>query len=72
MVEIKKCSFCGGEIEPGTGKMYVKKDGTVFNFCSNKCHKNMIELKRVPRVTAWTAKAVTEKAARIKATEKKE
>ena len=22
-----KCSFCGKDIEPGTGKIYVKKDG---------------------------------------------
>lgn len=72
MAEIKKCSFCGDEIELGTGKMYVKKDGTVLNFCSNKCFKNMIQLKRVPRTTAWTQKAVTEKAARLKAAEKKE
>ena len=31
MAEIRKCSFCGQDIEPGTGKMYVKKDGTVYN-----------------------------------------
>ena len=72
MAEIKKCSFCGNEIELGTGKMYVKKDGTVLNFCTNKCFKNMIQLKRVSRTTAWTQKAVTEKAARLKAAEKKE
>ncbi|MCK9323112.1 MAG: 50S ribosomal protein L24e [Candidatus Methanomethylophilaceae archaeon] len=72
MVDIKKCSFCGSEIEPGTGKMYVKKDGTVYNFDSNKCYKNMILLKRVARTTAWTEKAGIEKQARIKALEKKE
>jgi large subunit ribosomal protein L24e len=72
MAEIKKCSFCGNEIELGTGKMYVKKDGTVLNFCSNKCFKNMVQLKRVSRTTAWTQKAATEKAARLKAAEKKE
>ena len=71
MVEVKKCSFCGSDIEPGTGKMYVKKDGTVLNFCTNKCHKNMIELKRVPRTTAWTEKFAEEKEARVKAIEKK-
>ena len=49
MVEQKICSFCGASIEPGTGKMYVKKDGTTFLFCSNKCSKNMIEMGRVPR-----------------------
>ena len=72
MAEIRKCSFCYREIEPGTGKMFVKKDGTVLNFCTNKCYKNMIELKRVPRTTEWTDKAKSEKAIRIKALEKKE
>jgi large subunit ribosomal protein L24e len=54
MVEQKLCSFCGKDIEPGTGKMYVKKDGTVFLFCSNKCNKNMINMRRVPRNVEWT------------------
>lgn len=72
MVETRKCSFCGAGIEPGTGKMYVKKDGAVMNFCTNKCYKNMVQLKRVPRTTAWTEKFAVEKAARIKASEKKE
>jgi len=56
MVERRICSFCGTEIEPGTGKMYVKKDATVFHFCSNKCQKNQIKLKRSPRRTKWTKK----------------
>ncbi len=72
MAEKRICSFCGAEIEPGTGKMFVKKDGTVLNFCTNKCYKNMIELKRVPRTTAWTAKFADEKEARLRAAEKKE
>ena len=54
MVERRVCTFCGTEIEPGTGKMYIKKDATVFFFCSNKCQKNMINLKRVPRRVRWT------------------
>ena len=72
MAEKRVCSFCGAEIEPGTGKMFVKKDGTVLNFCTNKCYKNMIELKRVPRTTEWTDKAKSEKAIRLKSAEKKE
>ncbi len=63
----RKCSFCGAPIEPGTGKMYVKKDGTILFFDANKCYKNMIELKRVARTTAWTEKAHIEKEARLKA-----
>ena len=33
------CNFCEQEIPKGTGKLYVKKDGKMINFCSNKCHK---------------------------------
>jgi len=72
VAEIRKCTFCGATIEPGTGKMYVKKDGSVYFLDTNKCYKNMVELKRVPRTTAWTEKAHTEKAARLKVAEKKE
>ena len=32
MVDIKKCTFCGKELEPGTGRMVVKKDGTIQLF----------------------------------------
>ncbi len=49
-----KCSFCGTEIERGTGKMFVKKDGKIFYFCSNKCEKNTFKLKRKPREVKWT------------------
>ncbi len=71
MVEKRKCTFCGVDIEPGSGSMYVKKDGTVMNFCTKKCHKNMVSLKRVPRTTAWTEQFATEKQARLKSMEKK-
>ncbi len=48
------CSFCGKEIKKGTGTMFVKKDGTTFNFCSSKCEKNLLKLKRNPRKIKWT------------------
>ena len=54
MVDKRSCSFCGNDIEPGTGKLYIKKDGTKLNFCSNKCQKNMVGLKRVNRNVRWT------------------
>ena len=41
------------EIEEGTGKMYVKRDGSIYFFCSSKCEKNMIKLGRVPRKVKW-------------------
>lgn len=49
-----KCSFCGDVIKPGTGKMFVKKDGNVLNFCSMKCEKNMLSLNRKSRFLKWT------------------
>lgn len=63
MVERKVCTFCGGDIEPGTGRMYIKKDGTSFNFCSNKCRKNMVKLGRTPRWVKWTKNFVRAKGA---------
>ncbi len=50
----RKCSFCGREIEPGTGMMYVKKDGTILYFCSSKCRKNMLKTRRDPKKIRWT------------------
>ncbi len=48
------CDFCGTAIEPGTGKMYVKKDGTVFRFCSSKCQNAQIKRNFKARITPWT------------------
>lgn len=51
-----KCSFCSTQIEKGTGKMFVKIDGKIFYFCSSKCEKNQLKLKRNPVKTGWVAK----------------
>jgi len=50
----RSCSFCGNEIDPGTGKMFIRKDGTIYLFCSSKCQANLLRLGRVPRWTPWT------------------
>jgi len=63
MVDKRNCSFCGREIEPGTGMMFIRKDASIFNFCSSKCRKNMIHLERIPRRTRWTTAFVDMKAA---------
>ncbi len=49
-----KCSFCANEMERGTGKMFVKVDSTTYFFCSTKCEKNMLKLRRIPRNVSWT------------------
>lgn len=43
--------------------MFVKKDGTTMLFCTNKCYKNMVELKRVPRNVTWTKAYASQKVA---------
>ena len=53
-----KCTFCGDVIKPATGKMYVQKDAKVLYFCSSKCEKNMLKLKRKPITTKWSKRFV--------------
>ena len=49
-----KCSFCENAMPPGTGKILIKKDAKIIYFCSRKCEKNMLVLKRNPRKLKWT------------------
>jgi large subunit ribosomal protein L24e len=51
-----KCSFCGKEIEKGTGVMFVKNDGKLLYFDSSKCEKNMLNLRREPARVRWVKK----------------
>jgi len=53
---IVKCSFCKKAMNPGTGKMFVKTDGTVYFWCSSKCEKNF-ELGRNPKKLKWSKAA---------------
>ena len=52
-----KCTFCNNEITEGTGKIYIKDDGKVWNFCGRKCEMNQIKLKRKGRNIKWTETA---------------
>jgi large subunit ribosomal protein L24e len=54
MVVKRQCSFCANEIEPGTGTMYIKRDGSVFHFCSSSCRKQQLHLGRVGHRLKWT------------------
>ena len=53
-----KCGFCKEEIPKGTGVMYVKRDGSVTNFCGNKCRKHKLKLGRNPRKLKWVKKGI--------------
>ncbi|MBY9002021.1 MAG: 50S ribosomal protein L24e [Candidatus Heimdallarchaeota archaeon] len=54
MPKTRKCSYCGTEVEHGTGLLFVQKTGTVLTFCSNKCKKSQLVLKRDPKKLKWT------------------
>jgi large subunit ribosomal protein L24e len=49
-----KCTFCGNQIKKGTGKIFVYTSGKIANFCSLKCEKNLLKLKRKPLNVRWT------------------
>ncbi len=51
-----KCSYCSGEVQKGAGTMYVYKIGTIRYYCSSKCYKNDIILKR--RISKKNVKGV--------------
>jgi len=53
VVARRKCSYCGARIEPGTGLMFVKNDGTILWFCSSKCFK-LFKMGRDPKRLPWT------------------
>jgi len=57
-----KCNYCNKNIPEGTGILYVKKDGTAYNFCSGKCEINMLKLKRKASKVKWITKAKESKA----------
>lgn len=59
------CSFCGSEVTPGTGKMYIKRDGTVWHFCKSKCQHNQVDMGRVNRHVGWTQAYAEHKGDRV-------
>ena len=54
MPETRICTFTKEEIEPGTGIMFVRRDGTVLWFKDSKARKNHVNLGRNPRRLKWT------------------
>jgi len=70
MVVKRQCSFCAQEIEPGTGTMFVKRDGTVFHFCSSSCRKQQLHLGRVGHRFKWTRAHALKRAAERSASDR--
>jgi large subunit ribosomal protein L24e len=54
MPQVFRCSFCGHDIPPGTGINFVRRDGRLLRFCSSKCRKNTLILRRDARKLKWT------------------
>ena len=54
MPERRICSFSGEEIEPGTGMMFVRRDGSIMWFKTSKARKSMVKLGRNVRKVKWT------------------
>jgi large subunit ribosomal protein L24e len=53
MPSTRTCDFSGEDIEPGTGIMYVRNDGTVLHFKDRKAEKNYF-MGREARDLEWT------------------
>jgi len=53
MPRTRECDYCGADIEPGTGTMFVETSGTTIHFCSSKCENNA-DLGREARNLGWT------------------
>ncbi len=51
----RRCDFCESDIEPGTGTVFVRTDGTTIDFCSSKCEKNA-DLGRESRDLEWAGR----------------
>lgn len=49
-----KCVFCGKDEHSFKGIHLINNDGNVNYYCSNKCRKNAIKLKRDRRKFKWT------------------
>jgi large subunit ribosomal protein L24e len=49
-----KCNFCGKEENHFKGIHYIRNDGNVNFFCSSKCRKNALFLKRDRKKLKWT------------------
>ncbi|MFH1835570.1 MAG: hypothetical protein ABH851_05230 [Methanobacteriota archaeon] len=61
------CTFCSKKIEKGTGLIHINRAGKALNFCSSKCRRNQLDLKRKPRKVKWTKTYREEKEIRVRA-----
>ncbi len=60
------CAFCGKEILPGTGLLYVHRSGKTSWFCSRKCRNLALEKRRKSIKVRWTMAYRKAKSSRTK------
>lgn len=49
-----KCVFCGVEESSYKGVNQINNDGSISYFCSSKCRKNALKLRRDKSKLKWT------------------
>ena len=49
-----KCAFCGCDESPMRGIHLITNEGTIQYFCSSKCRKCALKLRRDKRKLKWT------------------
>lgn len=63
---LARCTFCGKEQEDFKGSYLMKNDGTSNYFCSGKCRKNQLKLKRDKRKIRWASAFHEQREKRLK------
>ena len=51
-----RCSFCKKNYEFPRGLTLILNDGNIVYFCSSKCRKNMLHLRRDNKKVNWIRK----------------
>lgn len=51
-----RCSFCKQNYEFPYGLTLILNDGNILYFCSSKCRKNLLHLKRDNKKVNWIRK----------------
>ena len=65
-----RCSFCKQNYKFPRGLTLVLNDGNILYFCSSKCRKNLLQLKRDNKKVNWIRKAEVSETESFENTEK--
>ncbi|MBM3247249.1 50S ribosomal protein L24e [Candidatus Pacearchaeota archaeon] len=61
-----RCSFCKKNYEFPRGLTLVLNDGNIMYFCSSKCRKNQLKMRRDNKKVNWIRKADTQVSEEVK------